>query len=520
MLHTMGFDITLLWRGPQVNPINRKARSIPVFNVVDQHGRVFFFSWMGFMLGFWAWYTFPPLLTVTIKKDLHLTSTQVANSNIVSLCATLLLRFVAGPLCDRFGSRKVYASLLILGCLPIGLAPLVKSATGLYISRFFIGILGATFVPCQVWCTAFFDKNVVGTANALSGGWGNAGGGIAYFIMPAVFDSLVAAQGMRASQAWRVTFIVPLTCLIACSLGMFFLCPDTPLGSWEERSQRIQENLDRHRWNSTTALKTPNVLTEPPSRDDEERGGSSDDDDSRLCEEKSAISPSEAVSVAQAETVVRPSFKDSWPVVFSPQTLFHVATYSCSFGGELAINSILGSYYKANFPRLSQTQASSYAAVFGFLNLVSRPLGGVIADMLYNRFSRNLWMKKGWITTCGVLSGVLLITVGQVNPSETSGGDMGTLVGLVTLAAVFVEAGNGANFALVPHVHPSANGILSGVTGGGGNLGGVVFAIIFRFMNHGNGYSTSLWVIGVIHIALNLAVCWIPPLPKGQIGGK
>lgn len=73
MLHTMGFDITLLWRGPQVNPINRKARSIPVFNVVDQHGRVFFFSWMGFMLGFWAWYdllsrgpTTNPLMLVTV----------------------------------------------------------------------------------------------------------------------------------------------------------------------------------------------------------------------------------------------------------------------------------------------------------------------------------------------------------------------------------------------------------------------------------------------------------------------
>jgi nitrate/nitrite transporter NarK len=44
--------------------------------------------------------------------------------------------------------------------------------------RFFIGILGGSFVPCQVWSTGFFDKNVVGSANALTGGWGNAGGGI------------------------------------------------------------------------------------------------------------------------------------------------------------------------------------------------------------------------------------------------------------------------------------------------------------------------------------------------------
>ncbi|KAG6007882.1 hypothetical protein E4U54_008774 [Claviceps lovelessii] len=495
----MGFDISLLWRAPQVNPINRKAQSIPVFNLVDTYG-------------------------LTIKNDLHLTSTQIANSNIISLCATLLLRFIAGPLCDRFGSRKVYASLLLVGCLPIGLAPLVTSATGLYICRFFIGILGATFVPCQVWCTAFFDTNVVGTANALSGGWGNAGGGITYFIMPAVFDSLVMVQGMSASKAWRVTFIVPLICLMACSLGMYLLCPDTPLGTWEERSQRIGENLAKLGSDSiSSAANTPRFVTEAPSRDEEKGRGSVEVSSSYPYAEtttKHGVSLSEAISVAHAEIVARPSFRDALAVMLSPQTFFHVATYSCSFGGELAINSILSSYYKANFPHLDQTQASNYAAVFGFLNFATRPLGGIIADILYNNSRRNLWVKKGWITTCGVLGGAILITVGLVNPSETKGGDLGTLVGLVSLAAVFVEAGNGANFALVPHVHPSANGIVSGVTGSGGNLGGVVFAIIFRFMDHGNGYSTSLWIIGVIHIALNLAICWIPPLPKGQIGGR
>lgn len=46
--------------------------------------------------------------------------------------------------------------------------------------RFFVGILGGSFVPCQVWSTGFFDKNVVGTANSLTAGWGNSGGGITY----------------------------------------------------------------------------------------------------------------------------------------------------------------------------------------------------------------------------------------------------------------------------------------------------------------------------------------------------
>ncbi|KAK7417980.1 hypothetical protein QQX98_004282 [Neonectria punicea] len=513
----MGFQIAQLWKTPEVNPINRKARSVPLLNLVDLHGRVFLFSWLGFMLAFWAWYTFPPLLTVTIKEDLHLTPAQIANSNIVSLSATFFLRFLTGPLCDQFGPRRVYAWLILLGCLPIGLAPLVKDANGLYASRFFIGILGATFVPCQVWCTGFFDKNIVGTANALAGGWGNAGGGITYFIMPAVFDSLVANHGLTPSKAWRVTFVVPLVCLLACGVGMLLLCPDTPMGAWEDQAQNIRMNMEAHGLSNSDTI--PGGARTPERSNSDEENSTGSEKDVKVDDNEHVISRGEALEIAHGEVVVKPSWKEAMPVIYSPQTFFHVATYACSFGGELAINAILSSYFKKNFPHLDQTKASNYAAIFGFLNFVNRPLGGVVADILYNRFGRNLWLKKGWITACGMMTGALLIVIGQVNPSEANGSNIGTLVGLIVLMAVFHEAGNGANFALVPHVHPFANGILSGLTGGGGNLGGVAFAIIFRFMNDGKDFAMGFWVIGIIHIALNLAVCWIPPLPKGQIGG-
>lgn len=89
-----------------------------------------------------------------------------------------MMRFAAGPLCDRFGPRLVFVGLLLCGAIPTAMAGLVTSPRGLVALRFFVGILGATFVPCQVWCTGFFDKNIVGSANSLAGGFGNAGGGI------------------------------------------------------------------------------------------------------------------------------------------------------------------------------------------------------------------------------------------------------------------------------------------------------------------------------------------------------
>lgn len=96
---------------------------------------------------------------------------------IIDSCR-LVIRLISGPLCDRFGPRWVFIGVLLSGAIPTAMAGLVTNPNGLIALRFFIGILGASFVPCQVWCTGFFDKSVIGTANALAAGWGNAGGGI------------------------------------------------------------------------------------------------------------------------------------------------------------------------------------------------------------------------------------------------------------------------------------------------------------------------------------------------------
>lgn len=63
-------------------------------------------------------------------------------------------------------------------------------------------------------------------------------------------------------------------------------------------------------------------------------------------------------------------------------------------------------------------------------------------------------------------------------------------------------------------IHMLFIGIVSGVVGGMGNLGGIIFAIMFRY--NGSHYGQSLWIIGVICIIGNMAVSWIRPVPKSQ----
>ncbi len=344
-------------------------------------------------------------------------------------------------------------------------------------------------MPCQVWSTGFFDKNVVGTANALTGGfrqcrWRH------YLFHHARRLRFLRREGYAPGPAWRLTFIIPLVFVILTGVCLLLLCPDTPDGSWKDRALHAQQNFQSHAAGASPTsviVDVPGAITDKTSSDGDKPVYADEKKPHPEFDHEAAMTQDEMIQAVEGEVIQKPTLKEALPVIFSLQTVFHIATYMCSFGGELAINSILASYYSKNFPLLSQTEAANWAAMFGFLNFVSRPLGGVISDLLYTYLGKNLWYKKAWILTCGIVTGAVLIIIGQLDPHNQS-----TMYGLIALMAFFLEAGNGANFALVPHVHPFANGIVSGLTGAGGNLGGVIFAIIFRFVDGGTNYAKGI----------------------------
>lgn len=447
-----------------------------------------------------------------------MTQMEVANSNIIALVATLLVRLVAGPCCDRWGPRKTFAGTLLLGALPTFLAGTTSNAQGLYALRFFIGILGGSFVPCQVWTTGFYDKNVVGTANALTGGLGNMGGGITYLLMPHVYTSLVS-DGLTPHVAWRVSFVVPGVVIVATAVAMLLCCQDTPTGKWSDRGRIVEEHAKHDSGKAGmvnvpgTIAQSPEMEASSPSRDGQTTPLSKElKKDEEAAPSDSTVGDQQILDTAKEEVVRKPTMKEMLRVIATPQTLVLGACYFNSFGAELSINSILDSYYAKNFPTLDITSRGDYAAMFGLLNGAFRPMGGLLSDFVYRK-TGSLWAKKELMHIYGVLMGASLILIGALDPTNQS-----TMFGLVVLVAFFLEGGNGLNFSLVPHVCPYANGIVSGFTGASGNLGGVVFAIIFRYQ--GTDYAKVFWIIGVISIAMNLAACWIRPIPKGQIGGR
>jgi NNP family nitrate/nitrite transporter-like MFS transporter len=255
-----------------------------------------------------------------------------------------------------------------------------------------------------------------------------------------------------------VAYIVPFIIIAAVALGMLFTCEDTPTGKW---SDRHLDSID------TPSSTTPfNSVVEDHEKSDRLPSGLATPMSARSVHNvdekiKESASDSEAQvndstgrgqMTIQEEVVVAPTWREALQVTLSLSTVALAINYACSFGAELALDGTLGSFYAANFPRLGQTESGRWAAMFGLLNVVTRPLGGFVSDIIY-RHTDSVWAKKLWMNFLSVITGAFLIAIGLTNPKSEA-----TMFGLTAGMAFFLEAGNGANFAIVPHVHPYANG--------------------------------------------------------------
>jgi NNP family nitrate/nitrite transporter-like MFS transporter len=69
-------------------------------------------------------------------------------------------------------------------------------------------------------------------------------------------------------------------------------------------------------------------------------------------------------------------------------------------------------------------------------------------------------------------------------------GSIATLV----FFSLFVQAAEGALFAIVPYVDPPNMGSIIGIVGAGGNVGAVAFGIAFRELD----YATAFTIMGVV----------------------
>lgn len=205
-----------------------KAARIRLWNFNAPPMRAFHLSWFAFLLSFLAWFGIAPLMAV-IRDDLKLSKAQVGNTVIASVAITIFARFLTGWLCDRFGPRRTYTALLTFGALPVMGVGLSHSYHTFLLFRLAIGLVGASFVITQYHTSIMFSSRVVGTANAITAGWGNLGGGVTQWLMPLLFGAIVGF-GADKFLSWRLAMVVPGVLMLFTGIAYYFLVQDTPDG--------------------------------------------------------------------------------------------------------------------------------------------------------------------------------------------------------------------------------------------------------------------------------------------------
>ncbi|KAL7441207.1 hypothetical protein ACHAXH_004598 [Discostella pseudostelligera] len=297
---------------------NDKSTEIKLCSAKRPHMRAFHCSWFAFFCAFFIWFALAPLLS-EVAISLDLSKQQLWTSNIIAVSGTIFLRFLLGPVCDKYGARISMGCMLMFASIPTACTGLANSAASLYAIRFFIGFAGSTFVMCQYWTSSMFTREVVGTANAIAGGWGNLGGGVTQLVMGSLLFPLFKT-GMSAERAWRTVSLVPASITFVVGAVIIFISDDAPKGNYSEMKK-----------NGT-----------------------------------------------MAEVSATASFRTG---AMNLNTWIMALNYACSFGVELTTFHAAAHYFQDHF-ELTTERAAAIASIFGWMNVFSRAMGGFISDKM------------------------------------------------------------------------------------------------------------------------------------------
>lgn len=221
----------------QIN--NKPLEKLNIFSLGSVQMRTFHITWLMFFVCFFGWFGLAPLMP-TIREDLGLSKSQVGNIIIASVSGTIIARLLIGRLCDTWGPRKTAVRLLTIGSIPVFLVGLANDYTTFLIFRLAIGTIGASFVITQFHTGIMFAPKIKGTANAVTGGWGNLGGGVTNMVMPLIFAAIVGF-GYTKSEAWRYAMIVPGLMMLAVAFLYHRYTKDTPAGNYDEIGHNVQK---------------------------------------------------------------------------------------------------------------------------------------------------------------------------------------------------------------------------------------------------------------------------------------
>lgn len=458
--------------------------------------KILHLSWMAFFITFVVWFNFAPLLQM-VKESLGLSSQEIKTLLILNVALTIPARVLIGMFTDRFGPRIVYSALLAICSIPCFMFAFADSYIQAAIARFLLGFIGAGFVIGIRLVSEWFPHNQLGTAEGIYGGWGNFGSAAAAFTLPTL------ALVFGGEDGWR--YAIALTGVMSLLFSVVFYknVSDTPKGATYFRPKHLSamEVTSKGDFFFLLAMKVPMYAVlallawklSPSNINMLEQGV--------VNAIYAGLVLLYVIDANQVWKVNKSIFKKPVEPIhqykFKQVAVLNVL-YFATFGSELAVISMLPLFFSETF-ELSPVVAGMVASAYAFMNLMSRPGGGLISD----KFGRKLTLL---ILTAGLAVGYFLM--GQVNESWP----VWLAVAAAMSCSFFVQAGEGAVFATVPLIKRRMTGQIAGMTGAYGNVGAVTYLTILSFVS----YQTFFFVIAGTAV-IGFAALMFMEEPSGKI---
>jgi len=344
-----------------------------------------------------------------------------------------------------------------------------------------MGISGAGFVVGIKMISEWFPDRSMGIAQGIYGGWGNFGAAVSIFLLPWV------ASFFDQEEGWRIASSCSgVLCL--CWAVVYFLRAD-----------------DKHKEN---LIDSRNELLRPTSNPDKWLF--------TILMAPAYIAMTAAVWKLSMPTVfsfgylvfpvslgfitlgyfyhILKIWKNNLKVNLKPTAIRNDSfrdlavlslVYALTFGSELAVISFFPHFLQNTFG-LSVVQAGMWGASFAFMNLITRPSGGWLSD---------IWGRKRTLAFLIFGSVICYKLMGDID----SDWSLQAAIIVSVLCSIFLQAGNGACFAIAPMINKNAAGQTAGIIGAYGNIGAVGFLIAFSFIDASSFfYMLSVFAIFVL----------------------
>ena len=472
-----------------------------LFNWKQPEIRALHLTWIAFYICFFVWFGMAPLASSMLKSVNWLTPEDLKLFAIANVALTIPARIIVGMALDRFGPRRVFSILLVVMAAPALFFAFGDTRTQLLVSRLVLSSVGASFVVGIHMTAMWFKPKHIGFAEGFYAGWGNFGSAAAAMSLPAI-----AIHIFGGPEGWR--WAIASSAIIMALYGVYywFAITDGPKGTVHHKPHKASA-MEVSTWADMIKLiimtiPLLGILSVLVWR--VEKMGYIDSGTAWLFH--ALIAFGVIYQIIQILRVNVPILKQGVPeddrYPFNSVAALNT-TYFANFGAELAVVSMLPMFFEQTWG-LTPTTAGLIAASFAFVNLVARPMGGLVSDRFGNRRFVMLAYMFG--------IGIGFVLMGLMN----SKWPLFIAVAITVACSMFVQGAEGATFGIIPSIKRRITGQISGMAGAYGNVGAVVYLTLFTFVTPSQFF---LIIAAGAFVSFVLCLLWLKE-PEGAFADE